>query len=508
MEMGVVMRRGLVAGTALVMVVGVTPAVSPIGAGVAVAAQGAAMPFDFDGDGYADLAVGVPGEDLRGKRNAGAVQVMYGSASGPTSRDQLWHQGRRGVKGAVEKGDHFGTDVASADFDADGYADLAIGIPLENIGGKGDAGAVQILYGSSKGLTARDQVWHQGKRGVPGSNESGDRFGQTLVAGDFDGDGFPDLAIGAVGEAVGSASNAGVVTVLRGSGSGLTSVGAARYQQGRDGVPRQGYGQLFGENMSAGDVNGDGRDDLAISVQELAGPALHLLVGGPRGLTAAGGYFFALTDLGLPRHGMAYPTLADLNGDGFADLALPAVEPVGTPGAALWRGYVAVLHGHVDGLNPAPLPAATGLGVDGVWTLPDIPGPDGLGQLKMAAGDFTGDGHVDLALALTSRVQALPIQVILGTDAGLDLAVTTWPLDARTGLTGLALSGGSHDWLVGGNGDATVGTDRAAGVVSVMQANATGDPGTVRHWHQDSPGIKGAAEPSDHFGQDNSALRW
>ena len=140
--------------------------------------------------------------------------------------------------------------------------------------------------------------------------------------------------------------------------------------------------------------------------------------------------------------------------------------------------------------------------------MPDIPGPDGLGQLKVAAGDFTGDGHVDLALALTSRVQALPIQVILGTDAGLGLAVTSWPLDARTGLTGLALSGGSHEWLVGGNGDATVGTDRTAGRVAVMQANGTGDPGKVRHWHQDSPGIKGAAEPSDHFGQDNSALRW
>ncbi|MDH3959019.1 MAG: integrin alpha, partial [Actinomycetota bacterium] len=100
-------------GAALVLCGAVVPLTSPEGAGVAVAAQGAAIPFDFDGDGYADLAVGVPGEDLRGKLNAGAVQVLYGSASGPTAHDQLWHQGRKGVKGAVEAGDFFGSALTS-----------------------------------------------------------------------------------------------------------------------------------------------------------------------------------------------------------------------------------------------------------------------------------------------------------------------------------------------------------------------------------------------------------
>ena len=165
------MNRRLAAGAAMLIVAGLAPAVAPIGTGVAAAAQGAAMPFDFDGDGYSDLAVGVPGEDLRGKSDVGAVQVLYGSASGVTARDQLWHQGRRGVKGALEKGDRFGTTVASGDFDADGYADLAIGIPLEDVGRTKDAGVVQVLYGSASGLTARDQVWHQGKFGVPGANE-------------------------------------------------------------------------------------------------------------------------------------------------------------------------------------------------------------------------------------------------------------------------------------------------------------------------------------------------
>ena len=118
------MRRMFTVGAVLVLCGGVVPLVSPAGAGPAVAtdaaADGAAIPFDFDGDGYADLAVGVSGEDLRGKSNAGAVQVLYGSASGPTAHDQLWHQGRKGVKGAVEAGDFFGSALASGDFNDDG----------------------------------------------------------------------------------------------------------------------------------------------------------------------------------------------------------------------------------------------------------------------------------------------------------------------------------------------------------------------------------------------------
>jgi len=68
----------------------------------AAGAPGAAEPSDFNGDGYADLAIGVPGEDLAGHVEAGAVNVLYGSATGPTSAgDQLWTQDTPGVKGRI-----------------------------------------------------------------------------------------------------------------------------------------------------------------------------------------------------------------------------------------------------------------------------------------------------------------------------------------------------------------------------------------------------------------------
>jgi hypothetical protein len=149
------MRQIVIGGAGLFLVMGMTPALAPVDTGIAVAAnRGAAIPFDFDGDGYADLAVGIPHEELRGKAGAGAVQVLYGSQTGVSAHDQLWHQGKKGVKGAVEARDDFGHDVASGDFDADGYADLAISIPREDIKGVSNAGAVQVLYGSPDGLTA------------------------------------------------------------------------------------------------------------------------------------------------------------------------------------------------------------------------------------------------------------------------------------------------------------------------------------------------------------------
>lgn len=77
------------------------------------------------------------------------MHVLYSSTSGVTCRDQLWHQGCNGVKGALEKDDYVGSALASGDFEADGYADVAIGIPNEGVGSKSGAGAVVVLRGSA-----------------------------------------------------------------------------------------------------------------------------------------------------------------------------------------------------------------------------------------------------------------------------------------------------------------------------------------------------------------------
>ena len=501
------MRHAVVVGAALVLVGGLAPVMSPVRAeATAVTADDAVLAFDFDGDGYVDLAVGVPGEGLRGRRDAGAVQVLYGSPSGPTARDQLWHQGRKGVKGAVESRDMFGYVRASGDFDADGFADLAIGIPGEDLGAVQDAGAVQVLYGSSRGLTARDQVWHQGRSGIPGSNERADFWGSRLAVGDFDGDGFADLAIGSIGEGIGNAQRAGAVTVLRGSSSGLAAAGARSIRQGKDGLPGQPEEhEGFGTSLLAGDVNGDGRDDLVIKVQRTGSPwnswsgpgeepvpAVHVLLGAASGLVVPGSQYFTAPDLGLPPAMNGGQTLSDFNRDGFADLALAAFV---FPGGSV---RVAVLHGHVDGLHPAPLPDAGTPGVeDAVWSIPSaLLGSADEAAQNLVSGDLTGDGNADLAVA-----QGPTVEVILGTGRGLGTTSLSWEVGSWSRyIAALPLSGGSHDWLVVGDHNATIGSDRYAGQVSVLRGTLAGQPGPMTVWHQDSPGIKGAAERQDSFG--------
>jgi hypothetical protein len=72
--------------------------------------------------------------------------------------------------------------LAAGDFDGDGFDDLAIGVPEEDVGGASDAGAVNVLFGSAAGLTAAgSQIWHQDSAGVPGAAENFDRFGNVLA---------------------------------------------------------------------------------------------------------------------------------------------------------------------------------------------------------------------------------------------------------------------------------------------------------------------------------------
>jgi len=180
---------------------------------------------DFNGDGKDDLAAGSIGEDVGSIKNAGVVNVLYGSNSGLTAtNNQVWHQNSAGIAGTAEAYDRFGSSLAVGDFDGDGYDDLAIAVDSEDIGSTTNAGAVNVIYGSSSGLTsAGNQIWHQDSFGIQGIAEAFDSFGSSLTAGDFNGDGRDDLAIGVSGEDIGSIANAGTTNILFGSSAGLTA---------------------------------------------------------------------------------------------------------------------------------------------------------------------------------------------------------------------------------------------------------------------------------------------
>src|SRR5262245_4107910 len=133
---------------------------------------------DFNGDGFDDIAVGVPYEDIGSAEDAGAVQVFKGSPTG-LMPGKFWNEDTANVRDTAERYDNFGAATASADFNGDGFDDLAVGVPREYCSDI-DCGAVHIFYGQSNGLQATDpddQRWTQDSSGIGGTAEPGDFFG-------------------------------------------------------------------------------------------------------------------------------------------------------------------------------------------------------------------------------------------------------------------------------------------------------------------------------------------
>jgi hypothetical protein len=239
----------------------------------------------MDDDAFADVVVPVVGGAV-----GGAVVVLRGSADGLlATAAQLWSQDSPGIPGDGAVGDGFGAALAIGDLDGDGRADLAIGSPWAAAGSTSRAGTVTVIYGSASGLTAEgSQLWSEATDGVPGTPANGDRFGRALAAGDLDGDGRDDLAIGAPNDPVG-----GRVTILYGSATGLTATGAQRWSQGSPGVPdRNEQPDRFGGSLAAADFGRSGRCDLAIGTygEKLGGiphaGAVTVLYGRATGLSA------------------------------------------------------------------------------------------------------------------------------------------------------------------------------------------------------------------------------
>jgi hypothetical protein len=191
---------------------------------------------------------------------AGATTVLRGTASGVTTTGAvLFTQDSDGVPSTVERNDTFGSDLATGDFTGDGRDDLAIGASEETVGTLSGTGAVAVLKGSASGLTGTGaQQFTQGTGDLGSDPEEFDAFGGTLSAGDHNGDGRDDLAIGVPGESVGSTLSAGAVNVVYGTATGLSGTGSDLLVQGSGGIDTfAGARDLFGTALSALDGSVD-----------------------------------------------------------------------------------------------------------------------------------------------------------------------------------------------------------------------------------------------------------
>lgn len=147
---------------------------------------------DFNGDGKADLAVGIPDESSASASYSGAVQVIYGSQSGLSATtphpDEFFNQDTPSIEDIAEEGDFFGNTLGSADYNGDGKDELTIGVPYEDLGPLVEPGVVQVIYGSSNGLSYKseaglviiDQFFTQDSKSVKDASEHDDYFGFAI----------------------------------------------------------------------------------------------------------------------------------------------------------------------------------------------------------------------------------------------------------------------------------------------------------------------------------------
>lgn len=366
-----------------------------------------ARAWDLKGNGKARLVVSAPGEAIGDLTGAGSITVLGATKAGtPLAQgSKTWNQASAGVPGEAEKGDAFGRTVVSADFDADGYADLAVASPLENIGSTIDAGAVTILYGSATGvLAARSQAFDSRVGGITPARNG--KFGWALAANDFNGDGFGDLAVGSPGQEA--------VLVLKGGSTGLSSVGVRSLTQATAGLPgTKAAGDSFGSSLASGDLTGDGRSDLVIGApgdrdgHTFAAGSVTVLRGSSNGLTVTGARQITKESTGVQGSSTKDATHPDRFGESLAigflttddrmDLAIGSPgSPVGVSGSVRrGAGVVHILPGSATGVT------ATG---DRLYSQET----SGIGGT--AGTDDRFGGHLDIGQTRPTYVGLLAIQ--------------------------------------------------------------------------------------------------
>jgi hypothetical protein len=343
---------------------------------------------DFNGDGATDVVVGAPNTNPR-------VMVFNGSAAPPMAPSQT-------IDGAGQA--RFGTSVAAADVNGDGFADLIVGAESGAIAGaSGATGTITVLNGSPSGLLTNLTAV------IAGTSAAGQFGGSVAGAGDVNGDGYADVIVGAYQSAPGGRASAGTATVFLGSASGLRAA-PHRVLEGAL------AGDWFGFSVAgAGDVNGDGFADVIVGAYGAdneagtnAGSA-SVYLGSASGLSATAHRVIEGATANAET-GWSVAGAGDVNGDGYSDIVLG--NPWMDIAARSDSGSARVHLGSATGVQLAP---------SRTWDGPTV--NELFGWSVSSAGDVNSDGYSDVIVGAkdaspSGRVRAGSASVFLGGPTG------------------------------------------------------------------------------------------
>jgi uncharacterized repeat protein (TIGR02059 family) len=453
--------------------------------GVPVAAAG-----DVNGDGYADLIVAAASADPNGS-NSGSTYVVFGKALGFASVIEL--SGLDGSTGfrldGAATGDYAGASVSAAgDLNGDGYADLIVGAPSADPNGS-DSGASYVVFGKASGFASVLEL--SALDGSTGFRLDGaatlDHAGRVSAAGDLNGDGFSDVAVGSLADPNGFNSGAsyvifgrnftGAVSFAGTSGADLLNGGTSAAERfvagdGNDSITGGGgadviYGGQGNDRIAVPDLSfqlvdgGGGTDTLALS-----GSGIDLGLANERGrisgievidLTGSGSNTLNLTARDLLNLADTGNTLTVMGNAGDAVKATGNWVDGGqaggfhtyTQGQAVLKVSVAITDVSVfagaalSTVELSSLNGTNGFRLDGAATL------DNAGISVSAAGDINGDGFGDVIVgavfADANAVNSGASYVVFGKASGFPAAIELSALDGTTGfrLSGVAAGDGS-----------------------------------------------------------------
>ncbi|HHD62826.1 MAG TPA: hypothetical protein ENK96_00350 [Desulfobulbaceae bacterium] len=299
---------------------------------------------DLNGDGYSDFVAGALGYNL----HDGAIFIYHGTAAGAAYSSKI-HLSDVGVESGASV-------AATGDVNGDGYADLVAGAPLIGVN---HCGGVFVFHGGAALLDNTPDFFLE-------SNQAGAEFGSSVsAAGDFNGDGYDDIIIGAPYFDKGQ-GHEGMAFLYYGPPGGL--LWPFPLQLGGDVT-----NAYFGKNVAAaGDVNGDGYDDVIIGAPTSPFDGKAFIYYGDAFLNFPPKSFLSAGDV--------VSGAGDVNGDGFADVIVAA------PDFDNFKGRVSLFLGSAHGIKT--IPSAGIIGTHGF----------GFGKNIAGIGDINGDGYSDIAV--------------------------------------------------------------------------------------------------------------